>query len=348
MKHVLIKLFCGLTTYISLIGIAWAQTPGGQVTYRPVDYVPVPALSGFAMVLLGVFLAILAWRIGRSGRWMNRVSSVAVLTMTAVVSLTIGVKNIHAGAVISEVLIQGNECNIESTEYYDPFADGAVLTSECGNRVEVVSNEITADCTPVIPNEGACTVGSQLNPGGSCALSVCESGPVVEGACQGGALNLSTSPGGDMVVCDDPTDTVCEQDVETLCPVGWQLCSYQQHTERNAGWTYPLTPAQNVVVAEIYCRASGGAGHFTLGTYNNPADLSVDIPLNCHYGSSRESCTTDYGCNETSVQALCCLPSPSCGNGVVDSPEEQCDDGNQDETDTCLNSCTLRFGGSNC
>lgn len=342
MKHVMIKLIYLLVMCTTFAGTAWAQSTGGQVTYRPVAWVPVPILSGAAMVILGVLLAFIAWRIGRSGQWANRVSSVAVLAVTAAVSLSVGMKSIYAVDPIDEILIQGGECDVETTETYNPFAAAASLASECSRQVEIVNVEFTADCTPVALGETACTAGDILNPGDSCDLPVCEQ--VATGECQGGATMLSTSPGGDMMVCDDPTNSTCEQDVETLCPVGWQLCSYQQHAERNAGWSYPLYPAGNVVVAEIYCRSDSGAGHFTLGTINSPDDLGVDIPMNCHYGSSRESCTSNYGCNETAVQALCCLPSPSCGNGVIDSPEEQCDDGNQDETDDCLNSCTFRMG----
>jgi cysteine-rich repeat protein len=95
------------------------------------------------------------------------------------------------------------------------------------------------------------------------------------------------------------------------------------------------------VVGTIYCRAGGGAGHYTLGPYGGTT-LGDDVTLNCGYGSSRPACPTAYGCNEKHVQALCCAPQPLCGNGNVDSAEEQCDDGNMDETDTCLNNCTLR------
>ncbi|NVB38299.1 hypothetical protein G6O69_10690 [Pseudenhygromyxa sp. WMMC2535] len=52
------------------------------------------------------------------------------------------------------------------------------------------------------------------------------------------------------------------------------------------------------------------------------------------------------GCNERHAQALCCAPSPTCGNGVVDSPDEQCDDGNDDDGDACLSSCSWREPGA--
>ncbi|MFO7566481.1 MAG: DUF4215 domain-containing protein [Enhygromyxa sp.] len=158
-------------------------------------------------------------------------------------------------------------------------------------------------------------------------------------ACQNGALNLSTSPGGDMVVCDDPNNTTCEEDAETLCPLGWGLCSREQFINRNEGWDYPLDG--NIVVGEIYCRNSGGAGHYTLSS----GTLANDQAFNCWYGSSRDSCPSNYGCNETHVEVLCCAPTPTCGNGVIDHVEELCDDGNQAENDACLNSCSPRLPG---
>ena len=158
--------------------------------------------------------------------------------------------------------------------------------------------------------------------------------------CQNGAVKLSTNVDGDQVVCDDPNNNTCEQDVETLCPVGWHLCSRLEHNNRNDGWNYPVGGG-TVVVGEIYCRASG-AGHFTLGPYDGINNLGQDAPLNCGYGSSRETCTSGYGCNEKQVQALCCAPLATCGNGQIDAPEEECDDGNNLETDECLNSCSWR------
>lgn len=89
-------------------------------------------------------------------------------------------------------------------------------------------------------------------------------------------------------------------------------------------------------------RVSSGAGHYALGPYGGVTSLADDPSLNCGYGSSRDSCMTSFGCNETLVQALCCAPNADCGDGVVLGPEEECDDGNLDETDDCLNNCTWR------
>jgi len=138
-----------------------------------------------------------------------------------------------------------------------------------------------------------------------------------------------------MVVCDDPNDQTCEQDFESLCPPGWGLCTREQYNNRNDGWNFQT---QFTVVGEIHCRSGSGAGHFGVGT-----SLSQDRPQNCTYGSSRpNNCVANYGCNELTMHALCCAPTPTCGNGAIDAPEETCDDGNMDETDACLNSCSAR------
>ena len=83
-------------------------------------------------------------------------------------------------------------------------------------------------------------------------------------------------------------------------------------------------------------------------------NINMDPPLNCGYGSSVPARPSGWGCNEQFAYALCCAPTPTCGNGTVDHPEEQCDDANADEADECLNSCAYRvpenYGitGSNC
>ncbi|MFH1532386.1 MAG: hypothetical protein ABIK09_16805 [Pseudomonadota bacterium] len=155
--------------------------------------------------------------------------------------------------------------------------------------------------------------------------------------CNNGAAKLSTSPGGDMVICSKPS--TCEQDYETLCPPGWLLCSPKQFNGRNTGWSYSV--GGTMALGAIRCRSGSGAGHFTVD--NSP--LSNDEADNCWYGSSRPSCPSGYGCNEQGNYALCCQMNPSCGNGVVDHPEEECDDGNANDGDSCLSNCETRFGG---
>lgn len=131
--------------------------------------------------------------------------------------------------------------------------------------------------------------------------------------------------------------------MEIMCPPGWGLCTRLQHVNRNTGWNVAVGGI-DVALGEIYCRNGGGAGagHYTLGPYDGVTSLSNDPPVNCGYGSSRTSCPSGFGCNELTASAICCTPTPSCGNGVVDSVEEECDDGNANDEDDCLNSCSWR------
>ena len=94
---------------------------------------------------------------------------------------------------------------------------------------------------------------------------------------------LATSPNGDMNVCDDSSDSPCEEDFATFCPVGWDLCTEGQFNARNDGWADGFGPE---LLGEIHCRGDGdggGAGHYTIDS--NP--LSDDVAMNCWYGSSR-------------------------------------------------------------
>ena len=94
-----------------------------------------------------------------------------------------------------------------------------------------------ADCTAVECGDETtnATAGEQCDDGNGIPGDGCNACQLVV-ACSGGAVMLAESPGGDMVVCDDPTNTVCEQEAETLCPVGWGLCTREQHVNRNTGF----------------------------------------------------------------------------------------------------------------
>lgn len=124
---------------------------------------------------------------------------------------------------------------------------------------------------------------------------------------------------------------VCEQDFLLLCPKGWHLCSATEFNARNTGWDFSPT---KLVLGGVRCRDGGGAGH-----YGFKSTMSIDHGDNCLYSSSRPECYSPLGCDDKNNFALCCAPLASCGNGVVDHPEEQCDDGNKNELDECLAQC---------
>lgn len=196
---------------------------------------------------------------------------------------------------------------------------------------------------PQICGDGVLDASEECDDGNWAAgdgCSSCEVDPAPSN-CAPGFNTVSVAPSGTMMLCDDPTNATCEQNLDNSCAPGWGLCTRLQHINRNTGWNVAVGGG-NVAVGEISCRGFGGAGHYSLGPYDGVTNLQNDPPLNCGYGSSRASCEAPYGCNETSVSAICCAPTPTCGNGVVDSVEEECDDGNQSETDDCLDTCAWR------
>jgi hypothetical protein len=241
----------------------------------------------------------------------------------------------------------GNACPVRAN------ATATCTAGACG----VVCNTGFADCDGNATN--GCEVDTRTSAAhcgacGAVCTATCVGGVCQSGQCRGGATLLSRAPSGTEVLCDHPSDAVCEQDFETLCPADWHLCTRLEHNNRNAGWSY--VPAQRTL-GVIYCRSSSsGAGHLTFpdASQSSSLPMSTAVPFNCYFGSSRPSCPAGYGCNEQAAYALCCAPNPRCGNGVVDTAEEECDDGNQSDTDACLSTCTWRvptehgLRGTNC
>ena len=153
-----------------------------------------------------------------------------------------------------------------------------------------------------------------------------------------------------MVLCDDPSDQTCEKDMESLCPENFHLCSYLEFNALNDNWNTEVSSRKRPV-GEIHCTSFGRTGHFTLGNGVGSSSssstskilLSKDKPLNCWISTSRPQCSAPSGCDEKHVTALCCSNNLECGNGKVDTPLEECDDGNKNEDDACLNSCSYRY-----
>lgn len=253
--------------------------------------------------------------------------------------------------------LAGEQCDdgVESA-----FCNADCTLAACGDgQINVAAGEQCDDGDQTSTCDGDCTI-AQCGDGyaNGAAGEQCDDGNLMPGDgcddvchvevglsdCAAPFTTLSLAPSGLMVQCDDPTNGTCEQDMETMCPPGWGLCSRLQHINRNAGWNVAVGGGGTVAVGEIYCRqgAGTGAGHYTLGPYDGVTSLADDPPINCGYGSSRSSCPSGFGCNELTVSAICCFPTPTCGNGVVDSIEEECDDGNANDDDDCLNSCSWR------
>lgn len=190
----------------------------------------------------------------------------------------------------------------------------------------------TGACKPAACGDGflqtgeGCDDGGVL-PGDGCDAS-CKKEPV---ACQNQATIVSLAPGNRAVLCQRPE--VCEQDYAMLCPKSWHLCSATEFNARNSNWNFSPT---KISLGAIRCRAND-----TAGQYGFKSNMTVDHADNCLYSSSRPQCAGLLGCDDKNNHALCCAPLLTCGNGVVDHPEEQCDDGNKSDGDACLANCIL-------
>jgi len=152
-----------------------------------------------------------------------------------------------------------------------------------------------------------------------------------------------------MVLCDDPTDSVCEKDLETICPAGFHLCTPTEFNTLNDNWNFKIDVNQRPL-GEINCQGNGQrakAGHFSLkATHGRLISLAVDRYKNNGWWSSRPECNglenSSSSCDQKKDSALCCSALSTCGDGVVQAPLEECDDGNKDNKDECFNSCSFR------
>ena len=242
------------------------------------------------------------------------------------------------------VVQMGEACDDGNVVATDDCTDTCVA-AKCGDKIVWAGKEgcddgvetakCDADCTLPVCGDGVvnalameeCDDSNVVNGDG------CSATCKVELACKNNGQLMSSSPDKKMIICYN--NQLCEQDFGTMSPTGWALCSAVQFNNRNAGWNY--NPAKTVFGA-IRCRAGNvGAGHFGFS-----GSLANDANDNCIYGSSKPQCVANYGCNEKDYYAACCAPTPTCGDGKLDAPEEECDDGNKSEDDQCFNNCITR------
>lgn len=202
--------------------------------------------------------------------------------------------------------------------------DGGSISGDTGEAPPACGNRI-------LEGDEDCDDGNR-RPGDGCSAE-CR---LEASGCSGSAMAIGENVEQGIAVCGDPQHRVCEEDFVQLCAPGWHLCSPTEHMAKNDAWAVDLLGQR--ALGAIRCRAAGGAGHYTVLT------TATDGTDNCEIGSSRPSCPSAFGCNETNDFALCCARLPRCGDGIVDPPFEECDDANFDEDDDCTADCTATFG----
>jgi cysteine-rich repeat protein len=221
---------------------------------------------------------------------------------------------------------------------------------------------------PMVDDKPCDADGSPCTVGDACAGGTCKAGKALD--CNDG--NPCTSDACDLKLgCTHTANSAACNADDSACTVG-DACSGQKciaGTAKNCADSEPCT-ADTCDPKTGDCKHDGAAaqgqacdadGNLCTGpdtckctsSFCTAATCVVGPALNC---DDQNPCTTDAcdkqkGCTYTPFvdQAGCglnqwclagkCVPKPYCGNGKIDQPEEECDDGNQVSGDGCSATC---------
>lgn len=154
---------------------AWAGTPpGGSVDYGPLSPASVPTLGEWTLGLLGLLMAVVAYRALR-GRVNGRLLSNLMLAGGAVAATVAGHGLIREAAAV----IAADEQNMSSPSggtvtgmYWVQLTN----TSGVPLRIKAIRPNMgfTTETPPELPE---CTVNATVSPGAKCNVSFTDSGP---------------------------------------------------------------------------------------------------------------------------------------------------------------------------
>ena len=239
--------------------------------------------------------------------------------------------HLNVGVEVCDDDVETAQCDADCTK---PACGDGQLNEQAGEQCDdgnqSNADTCTATCVPAACGDGFLQFGEACDDGNLKLGDGCDAACKKEVVkCQNAATTVSIAPGNRAVLC--ARDDICEEDLVIICPKNWHLCSAAEFNARNTDWSYYPT---KLALGGIRCRVGKGAGQYGFKT-----TMSVDHADNCIYSSSRPQCATNVGCDDKANYALCCAPLSTCGNGVVDHVEEQCDDGNMYDNDSCLTQC---------
>ena len=157
----------GLLTLMAVATEAFAGTPpGGVITYGPPAAQSIPALSDLMLVVLGLFLAVIAFRILRTHPGGTPLASLAALAIVGLSSVP-GVKFIEGAYAIPAFSMTS-----PSGGTIEVFTNTEVPVSNGTGVVQQIKGiQPNNNCTTLIPNASPeCTEGSIVQPAAACYI----------------------------------------------------------------------------------------------------------------------------------------------------------------------------------
>ncbi|HEY4181653.1 MAG TPA: DUF4215 domain-containing protein, partial [Kofleriaceae bacterium] len=236
--------------------------------------------------------------------------------------------------------------------------DGDACTTDTLSGTDCAAKCEFAAITAAADGDGCCPAGANANTDSDCASScgnsIVEAGEVCDTA-------ITSGPGACPTTCDD--NMSCTTNALANAGTCQAACVFTPITTDTAGdgcCRTGSTPAQ-----DADCAGCGnGVVEAGLGETCDTGIASGPgaCPTTCE--SDGNACTNDVPVNSGTCQAACahqaittamngdgCCPAganantdndcvPTCRNGVKETGEE-CDDGNNTNTDACKNNCTI-------
>ena len=170
--HKLIAVAALLTSMVAateaLAGVP-TPTPGGMITYGPSAAQSIPALSDLMLVVLGLFLAVMAFRVLRAHPGGTPLASLAALAI-------VGLSTVPGVKFIDEAFA--------AIQSYPMQPGGGTITIDNNNEVEIrngpgvaqriitiVPNDPQNCYTESTVNSPTCTVGAIVQPSAACYVN---------------------------------------------------------------------------------------------------------------------------------------------------------------------------------
>jgi hypothetical protein len=157
-----------LLTCMAAATEAFAGTPpGGVITYGPPAAQSIPVLSDLMLVVLGLFLAVMAYRVLRAHPGGTPLASLAALAIVGLSTAVPGVKFIE-GAYAIPAFSMTNPAGGS----IDVFTNTEVpVSNDTGVVQQIKGIQPNNNCTTLIPNASpGCTAGAIVQPAAACYI----------------------------------------------------------------------------------------------------------------------------------------------------------------------------------